>query len=117
MDDAIKTAREKIKKLSAQNPEFDAAMRELFGTTTSASAVSVSSEDSRINEIYEYCIEKVNSQYVSLFLTLLKICAEWSDTNETTTLMISVSPHFSKLKTLSTGFVKDRSSSNYITQR
>lgn len=59
MDKTIKDAIEKIKRLSLQNAEFNEAMRKLFGTTNSALSVSIVSSGNRIDEIYEYCIEKV----------------------------------------------------------
>lgn len=59
MDKRLIDTIEKIKTLSSQNAEFDAAMRELFGKTDSASSVFSESPDGRISEIYEYCIEKV----------------------------------------------------------
>ena len=59
MDKRLIDTIEKIKTLSSQNAEFDAAMRELFGKTDSASSVFSGSPDGRIDEIYEYCIERV----------------------------------------------------------
>ena len=44
MDDNIKDAIEKIRRLSLQNAEFDAAMRKLFGKTDSASSVFIPSK-------------------------------------------------------------------------
>lgn len=59
MDNNIKDAIEKIRRLSLQNAEFDAAMRKLFGTTDSALSISIATPENRIDEIYEYCIERV----------------------------------------------------------
>lgn len=59
MDKRLIDTIEKIKTLSSQNAEFDAAMRELFEKTDSASSVFNGFSDNRLNEIYEYCIEKV----------------------------------------------------------
>ena len=54
MDKRLIDTIEKIKTLSSQNAEFDAAMRELFGKTDSASSVFSESSDGRFDEIYEY---------------------------------------------------------------
>lgn len=59
MDKNLIDAIEKIKKLSTKDAEFDAAMRKLFGETDSASGISNVYSSNRIDEIYEYCIEKV----------------------------------------------------------
>lgn len=59
MDKRLIDTIEKIKTLSSLNAEFNAAMRELFGKTDSASSVFSGSPDGRIDEIYEYCIERV----------------------------------------------------------
>lgn len=59
MDKKLEDAIEKIKRLSEKDAEFDAAMRKLFGETDSALSVSDGISSSRMNEIYEYCIEKV----------------------------------------------------------
>lgn len=67
MDDNLKAAIEKIKKLSSRDAEFDAAMRDLFGKTDSASSVSKGLSDTRLNEIYEYCIEKVICEQAEQF--------------------------------------------------
>lgn len=65
MDDKLKSTLQKIKALADQNPEFANEMRKMFGNTSPA--VSVSNSDSRINEIYEYCIEKVIRQQAEDF--------------------------------------------------
>lgn len=59
MDKRLIDTIEKIKTLSSQNAEFDEAMRELFGKTDSASSVFSESTVGRVDEIYEYCIERV----------------------------------------------------------
>lgn len=46
---------DKITRLTQQNAEFDMELRKRLNV---ASANSVLSDDERINEIYEYCIEK-----------------------------------------------------------
>ena len=47
---------DKITRLTQQNAEFDMELRKQLNV---ASANSVLSDDERINEIYEYCIEKI----------------------------------------------------------
>lgn len=59
MDKNLIDAVEKIRKLSAKNAEFEAAMRNLFVKTDSASSVSNGALSDRVDEIYEYCIERV----------------------------------------------------------
>lgn len=48
---------DKIVRLCAQDPEFDNELRKRLGAT--ASLTSISLDDDRINQIYEYCMEKV----------------------------------------------------------
>lgn len=50
---------DKITRLTQQNAEFDMELRKRLNV---ASANSVLSDDERINEIYEYCIEKIIRQ-------------------------------------------------------
>lgn len=57
MDDKIKSTIEKVVKLASQNPEFGAELRKRLGIASLASVVSV--DDRKLDEIYEYCIEKV----------------------------------------------------------
>ena len=47
---------DKITRLTQQNAEFDMELRKQLKV---ASANSVLSEDERINQIYEYCIEEI----------------------------------------------------------
>lgn len=67
MDKNLIDAVEKIRKLSAKNAEFDAAMRNLFGKTDSASSVFNANSSNRIDEIYEYCIERVIREQAEQF--------------------------------------------------
>lgn len=55
MEEKLANTIEKIQSLANQNAEFKGEMRKLFGKTSS----SLSIDDERINQIYEYCIEKV----------------------------------------------------------
>ena len=73
MDKRLIDTIEKIKTLSSQNAEFDAAMRELFGKTDSASSVFSESPDGRIDEIYEYCIERVIKEQSEQFYKFFPI--------------------------------------------
>ncbi len=64
MDDKLMSTIDKITKLTQQNTEFDMELRKRLKV---ASANSVLSEDERINQIYEYCIEKVIRQQANEF--------------------------------------------------
>ena len=55
---------DKITRLTQQNTEFDMELRKRLNV---ASANSVLSEDERINQIYEYCIEKIIKQQADEF--------------------------------------------------
>ena len=55
---------DKITRLTHQNTEFDMELRKRLNV---ASANSVLSEDERINQIYEYCIEKIIKQQADEF--------------------------------------------------
>ena len=57
---------DKITRLTQQNAEFDMELRKRLNV---ASANSVLSDDERINEIYEYCIEKIIRQQAIEFYT------------------------------------------------
>jgi hypothetical protein len=57
MDDKIKSAIDKIVVLSKQNQEFATELIRALGYSDSTNLVS--SDDERINQIYEYCIEKI----------------------------------------------------------
>ena len=56
MDDKLMSTIDKITRLTQQNTEFDMELRKRLNV---ASANSVLSEDERINQIYEYCIEEI----------------------------------------------------------
>lgn len=56
MDDKLMSTIDKITRLTQQNSEFDMELRKRLNV---ASANSVLPDDERINQIYEYCIEKV----------------------------------------------------------
>ena len=64
MDDKIKSTLDKIIRLTQQNAEFDKELRKLLNM---ASANSVLLEDERINQIFEYCIEKIIRQQAKEF--------------------------------------------------
>lgn len=57
---------DKITRLTQQNAEFDMELRKQLNV---ASANSVLSEDERINQIYEYCIEKIIRKQANEFYT------------------------------------------------
>lgn len=60
MDEKLQSTLNKIIQLTEQNPEFGVELRKKLGMTSSAN--SVLKEDERINQIYEYCIEKILRQ-------------------------------------------------------
>lgn len=64
MDDKLISTINKITRLTQQNAEFDMELRKQLNV---ASANSVLSDDERINEIYEYCIEKIIKQQANEF--------------------------------------------------
>lgn len=57
MDEKFKPTLEKIVQLTRQNQEFDLELRKALEITPSASSVSIS--DEKLDQIYEYCIEKI----------------------------------------------------------
>lgn len=57
MEEKFKPTLEKIVQLTRQNPEFDLELRKALKIMPSASSVSIS--DEKIDQIYEYCIEKI----------------------------------------------------------
>lgn len=66
MDDKLMSTIDKITRLTQQNAEFDMELRKRLNV---ASANSVLSDDERINQIYEYCIEKIIRQQAIEFYT------------------------------------------------
>ncbi len=67
MDKALQDTIEKIKTLATIDAEFASEMRNLFGKTDSASSVSDTYTDNPIEEIYEYCIEKIIKEQATQF--------------------------------------------------
>lgn len=57
MDDKFKGTIKRIVQLTQQNLEFGTELRKALGIEPSA--ISVSTQDKKIDEVYEYCIEKV----------------------------------------------------------
>lgn len=57
MEEKYISAIDKIVRLCAQDSEFDNVLRKKLGIPTSFTSISL--DDDRINQIYEYCIEKV----------------------------------------------------------
>jgi hypothetical protein len=66
MDDKLTSTIDKITRLTQQNAEFDMELRKQLNV---ASANSVLSEDERINQIYEYCIEEIIRKQANEFYT------------------------------------------------
>lgn len=57
MDEKLTSTLDKILRLCNQNAEFDKELRKKLGMVSSPNALSL--DDERIDQIYEYCIEKV----------------------------------------------------------
>lgn len=57
MDDRLNDTIDKVCRLSDKNPEFGRELRKRLGIAYSAN--SALADDEKINEIYEYCIEKI----------------------------------------------------------
>lgn len=57
MEEKYISAIDKIVRLCAQDSEFDNVLRKKLGIPTSFTSISL--DDDRINQIYEYCMEKV----------------------------------------------------------
>lgn len=57
MEENKKAAIEKIYQLTKQDTEFNDELRKKLGITSSASSALI--DDERLNQIYEYCIEKI----------------------------------------------------------
>lgn len=57
MEDNKKAAIEKIYLLTKQDVEFNEELRKKLGIASSASSALI--DDERLNQIYEYCIEKI----------------------------------------------------------
>ena len=56
MDDKLKSTLDKIFQLAQQNTEFDTELRKRLNVASAKSAIL---DDERIEQIYEYCIEKI----------------------------------------------------------
>ena len=56
MDDKLKSTLDKIFQLTQQNTEFDTELRKRLNVASAKSAIL---DDERIEQIYEYCIEKI----------------------------------------------------------
>ena len=57
MEEKFISAIDKIVRLCAQDSEFDNELRKRLGIPTPLTSISL--DDDRINQIYEYCMEKV----------------------------------------------------------
>lgn len=57
MDDKLQTTIQKVVQLTKQNPEFDAELRQALGSFKKT--IASLSNDERIGQIYEYCIEDI----------------------------------------------------------
>ena len=69
MDDKLKQVLHKVELLCEQNPEFAAALREKFG----ANAELIESSNDKLDEMYEYCIERVVKKQAEEYYTSFPI--------------------------------------------
>ena len=65
MEENKKATIEKIYQLTKQDAEFNDELRKKLGITSSASSALI--DDERLNQIYEYCIEKIISEQAENF--------------------------------------------------
>lgn len=65
MEENKKAAIEKICRLTKQDAEFNEELRKMLGMTSCKSSAIV--EEERLNQIYEYCIEKIISDQAENF--------------------------------------------------
>ena len=65
MEEKKKAAIEKIYLLTKQDAEFNEELRKKLGITSSASSSVI--DDERLNQMYEYCIEKIISEQAENF--------------------------------------------------
>ena len=64
MDEKLNVVIDKIVQLTKQNAEFDAELRKKLGVSSASYALL---DDNKINDIYEYCINKVTKQQAEDF--------------------------------------------------
>lgn len=67
MDEKLKSTLDKIIRLTQQNAEFDKSLRDAMSLSYPVDNGVIS--DERINQIYEYCIEKILRQQAEEFYT------------------------------------------------
>lgn len=65
MEDNKKAAIEKIYQLTKQDAEFNEELRKKLGITSSANTALI--DDTRMNQIYEYCIERIITEQAENF--------------------------------------------------
>ena len=65
MEENKKAAIEKIYQLTKQDAEFNDELRKKLGITSSANSALI--DDERLNQIYEYCIEKIITEQAENF--------------------------------------------------
>ena len=67
MDEKLKSTLDKIIRLTQQNAEFDKSLRDAMSLSYPVDNGVIS--DERINQIYEYCIEKILRKQAEEFYT------------------------------------------------
>ena len=65
MEENKRTAIEKIYLLTKQDAEFNEELRKKLGITSIANSAIM--EDEKLNQIYEYCIEKIITEQAENF--------------------------------------------------
>ena len=65
MDERLQTTIDKIVRLSGQNAEFDKELRKRLGVVSCPTLDGI--DGNKVDEIYEYCIEKVVKQQATDF--------------------------------------------------
>ena len=94
MEENKKATIEKIYQLTKQDAEFNDELRKKLGITSSASSALI--DDERLNQIYEFCVEKIIAEQAENFYKEFPIkdvtnqLPEWNLFTEKTILAISV---------------------------
>ena len=65
MDDTIESILHKVIQLTRQNPEFNTELRKALEITPSAMSISI--DEGKLDNIYEYCIEQILKKQANEF--------------------------------------------------
>lgn len=115
MEDKLQSTIEKIVQLSKQNAEFNLELRKRLDMS-SANCVPI--DDDRIDQIYEYCIEKLFANRHKSFIKisqlkkssrdLLTTSAGWKHLDEKTISVIFACHYINKWNGLQTSYAQTR---------